>query len=68
MQDLHVLAEKHILTGLREAGFVAGSIEEMLAKRIGALFMPHGENQEPSAPYSPSRAPWGTANDGSLPT
>ena len=37
-----MLAEKCILSGLKAAGVVTGDIEEMLEKRIGALFMPHG--------------------------
>ena len=37
-----MLAEQCILSGLRAAGVVTGDIEEMLEKRIGALFMPHG--------------------------
>ena len=37
-----MLAERCILSGLKAAGVVTGDIEEMLEKRIGALFMPHG--------------------------
>lgn len=40
--SLHLLAEKVILDGLRQLGFLVGSIEEMHEKRISALFMPHG--------------------------
>lgn len=43
MQDMHVLAERCILKGLKAAGVVTGGLEEMLSARIGALFMPHGE-------------------------
>ena len=35
-----MLAERCILSGLKAAGVVTGDIEEMLEKRIGALFMP----------------------------
>ena len=40
---MHLLAERCILRGLQDAGVVTGDVEEMLAQRIGALFMPHGE-------------------------
>ncbi len=40
---MHLLAERCILRGLHAAGVVTGDMEEMLAQRIGALFMPHGE-------------------------
>lgn len=43
LQDMHLLAERCILRGLKAAGVVTGDVEEMLAKRIGALFMPHGK-------------------------
>ena len=39
---MHRLAERTILTGLVELGCLTGDIEEMLAKRIGYIFMPHG--------------------------
>ena len=42
LQDMHMLAEQCILSGLKAAGIVTGDIQEMLEKRIGALFMPHG--------------------------
>jgi len=41
-QDMHLLAERHILTGLKEGGWLQGEIEEMLEQRVAALFMPHG--------------------------
>lgn len=40
--DMHLLAEKVILEDLKAAGILTGSVEEMLAARIGAVFMPHG--------------------------
>lgn len=42
LQDMHLLAERHILTGLKEGGWLQGEIEEMLQQRVAALFMPHG--------------------------
>ena len=40
---MHLLAEREILTALKEGGLLRGEVEEMLDFRIGALFMPHGE-------------------------
>ncbi|KHJ88529.1 aminopeptidase P domain protein [Oesophagostomum dentatum] len=40
--DMHLLAERVILTHLKKAGLLTGDIEEMLKARIGAVFMPHG--------------------------
>lgn len=42
LQDMHLLAERHILTGLKEGGWLQGEVEEMLEQRVAALFMPHG--------------------------
>ncbi len=42
---MHLLAERHILTGLKEGGWLQGGIEEMLEQRVAALFMPHGMRQ-----------------------
>ena len=39
---MHRLAERTILTGLVQLGCLTGDIDEMLAKRIGYIFMPHG--------------------------
>ena len=39
---MHKLAEKIILTGLVELGILKGDVEEMVEKRVGFLFMPHG--------------------------
>lgn len=39
---MHKLAEKTILSGLVELGCLKGDVEEMLEKRIGFIFMPHG--------------------------
>lgn len=40
--DMHKLAEKTILTGLAKLGLLKGDIDEMVEKRVGYLFMPHG--------------------------
>ncbi len=40
--EMHRLAERVIAERLREAGLVKGSLEELLANHIPALFMPHG--------------------------
>eukprot|EP00898_Chlorokybus_atmophyticus_P006858 jgi/Chlat1/7173/Chrsp57S06838 len=40
--DMHRLAERQILEHLLRAGFLKGSIEELVSKHIGAVFMPHG--------------------------
>lgn len=39
---MHLLAERILLEGLVELGLITGNIDEMLEKRIGFLFMPHG--------------------------
>lgn len=44
--DMHLLAERALLGGLKAAGIVRGDIDEMLDKRLGAVFMPHGASQE----------------------
>lgn len=44
MQDMHVLAEGHILEGLKAGGWLQGEVQEMLDQRICALFMPHGQD------------------------
>lgn len=45
-QDMHVLAERRILTQLKEGGILKGDVDEMLDFRVGALFMPHGETSQ----------------------
>lgn len=42
MEDLHILAARIILEGLKDAGLVTGSVDEMMEKNIFALFFPHG--------------------------
>lgn len=43
LQDMHLLAERHILRGLKEGGWLKGEVDDMLEQRVAALFMPHGE-------------------------
>jgi len=40
--DMHLLAERALLGGLKAAGCVRGSLDEMMERRLGAVFMPHG--------------------------
>ncbi|KAK9826336.1 hypothetical protein WJX74_010185 [Apatococcus lobatus] len=40
--EMQLLAERHILGGLKAGGFLTGNVEEMVQDRVGALFMPHG--------------------------
>ena len=42
MQDLQLVAERCTLQGLKGAGIVRGDVEDMLQRRVAALFMPHG--------------------------
>ena len=39
---MHKLAERVLLEGLIELGLITGNVDELLEKRIGFLFMPHG--------------------------
>ena len=39
---MHLLADRVQLEALRDAGLVKGDIDEMMAVRLGAVFMPHG--------------------------
>jgi len=39
---MHLLAERVILEGLVELGCLKGDIDEMIEKRIGFIFQPHG--------------------------
>ena len=43
IQDMHTLANRILLEDLLAAGLVRGSVDDMLAADIGAIFMPHGE-------------------------
>ncbi|KAL5537741.1 hypothetical protein UlMin_045392 [Ulmus minor] len=40
--DMHKLAEKIILESLRGGGVLVGNVDDMMAERVGAVFMPHG--------------------------
>ncbi len=40
--DMHRLAERVITEHLRDIGVIRGSIDELIAQHIPALFMPHG--------------------------
>lgn len=40
--DMHKLAEKVILEALKKGNIITGDIEDMMAQRLGAVFMPHG--------------------------
>jgi Xaa-Pro dipeptidase len=40
--DMHLLAEKVLLTGLKDLGLVSGDIDEMIEGRVAFIFMPHG--------------------------
>jgi Xaa-Pro dipeptidase len=41
-RDMHILAEKILLSGLKDLGILKGDVNEMVEKRVGYLFMPHG--------------------------
>eukprot|EP00249_Psilotum_nudum_P008075 c21027_g1_i1 orf=409-1881(-) len=40
--DMHKLAESKILESLKDGGLLEGNVNEMMGKRLGAVFMPHG--------------------------
>lgn len=41
-RDMHLLAERVQLEGLRDLGLISGDIEEMMEQRLGFIFQPHG--------------------------
>ncbi|MCP9755135.1 aminopeptidase P family protein [Lacihabitans sp. CCS-44] len=41
-KDVHLSANKILLTNLKTLGLVTGNIEDMLEEGVGGLFMPHG--------------------------
>jgi len=41
-REMHLLAERVILTELKKLGILNGDIKEMQEKRVAYLFMPHG--------------------------
>jgi len=42
MEDLHLLAARTMMEGLRDMGIVKGSVDDMMNENIFALFFPHG--------------------------
>lgn len=40
--DMHILAEKVILESLKKGSIIVGNVDDMMAERLGAVFMPHG--------------------------
>merc|ERR1719420_1951252 len=40
--DMHLLSERTMLAKLVEAGFLTGSVDDMMEQRMGAVFQPHG--------------------------
>lgn len=42
MEDLHILAARVMMQGLKDAGIVSGSIDDLMEEDIFALFFPHG--------------------------
>jgi Xaa-Pro aminopeptidase len=41
-KDVHLSANKILLTNLKSLGLVTGNVEDMLTEGVGGLFMPHG--------------------------
>ncbi len=41
-REMHLLAERILLTELVKLGILKGDIKEMQEKRVAYLFMPHG--------------------------
>jgi Xaa-Pro dipeptidase len=42
MEDLHLLASRTMMEGLKDIGIVKGSVDDMMEENIFALFFPHG--------------------------
>uniref|UniRef100_A0A7C8YNR0 Xaa-Pro dipeptidase n=1 Tax=Opuntia streptacantha TaxID=393608 RepID=A0A7C8YNR0_OPUST len=40
--DMHKLAERVILEALKKGSILVGDVEDMMAQRLGGVFMPHG--------------------------
>ncbi|KAJ8751011.1 hypothetical protein K2173_016192 [Erythroxylum novogranatense] len=40
--DMHKLAEEKILESLMKGNILVGNVNDMMAERVGAVFMPHG--------------------------
>lgn len=45
-RELHMLAEKCILEGLKEGGLLKGDVEAMLQKRVGTWFLGEKKKKE----------------------
>lgn len=41
-RDVHIAANRLMLSQLKNIGIVSGSVDDMLAEGVGGLFMPHG--------------------------
>ncbi len=41
-REIHLLANKIMLVGMKDLGFLTGDVEEMLNEGVQGLFMPHG--------------------------
>jgi Xaa-Pro aminopeptidase len=41
-EDIHRLADRVQVEGLKKLGILKGDVEEMLKKSVGGVFMPHG--------------------------
>lgn len=42
MEDLHVLAARVMMQGLKDAGIVSGEVDDLMKEDVFALFFPHG--------------------------
>ncbi len=42
VQDMHLLAERIMLSALSKGGLLVGDVDAMMDSRLGAVFMPHG--------------------------
>ncbi len=42
MEDLHLLASRTMMEGLKDMGIVKGNVDDMMNENIFALFFPHG--------------------------
>jgi Xaa-Pro aminopeptidase len=40
--DMHVLANRVLLTHLKAGGLLVGEVDDMMAANLGGVFMPHG--------------------------
>ncbi|MDZ7934942.1 MAG: aminopeptidase P family protein [Emticicia sp.] len=41
-REIHLLANKIMLEGMKDLGFLTGDVDEMLSEGVQGLFMPHG--------------------------